>query len=146
MFPTDPNIGCTNITDSVATTRRARFCKDVVEWDGVHLVGKGAVLLRRCAPPGPSQGRLGMLLLLSIYPCSPSQRWQYISTYTQHRSRDPIETDIVEDIDNVRNGLLLHNSIHRALGEHVAFLMVCDACMMSIRSLMVLVSRCLTLP
>src|SRR5260221_151785 len=57
-----------------------------------------------------------------------------------------VETDIVEDIDNVRNGLLLHNSIHWALGEHVAFLTVCDACMMSIQSLMVLVSRRLTLP
>ena len=129
MFPTDPNIGCTNITDSVATTRRARFCKDVVEWDGVHLVGKGAVLLRRCAPPGPSQGRLGMLLLLSIYPCSPSQRRQYISTYTQRRSRDPTEADIVEDIDDVRNGLLLNKFTHAVLGEHIAFLKVCDPCM-----------------
>ena len=33
MFPTDPNIGRTNITSSVATSRRARFRDNIVERD-----------------------------------------------------------------------------------------------------------------
>ena len=61
MFPTDPNIGRTNITSSVATSRRAQFRDDILERDGrrcvlsdmpgkvceaVHLVGhrKGDVV------------------------------------------------------------------------------------------------------
>ncbi len=54
MFPTDPNIGRTNVTDSdsVATTRRVRFREDIIERDG----GLGRIrgdVLRRCAPSGP---------------------------------------------------------------------------------------------
>ncbi len=75
MFPIGPIIGRTSVpeSDSVATTRRVRFREDVAERDGVCVLsGFEPVLLRRCAPRGPSQGRLGMLLLLSIRPCSSS--------------------------------------------------------------------------
>ena len=91
IFPADPNIGRTKVTDSVAPARRARFREDVAGRDGVRLVGGDAEALRRRAPSSPSQGRLGMLLLVSICPqaCSPSQRRQCILTYTKRRSRDP---------------------------------------------------------
>ena len=40
MFPTDPNIGRTNVTDSnnIATTRRVQFSEDVIERDGVCVL------------------------------------------------------------------------------------------------------------
>jgi hypothetical protein len=46
MFPTDPNIGRKNVTDSVATTRRSRFREDVVERDGVCVLSGAG--LRYC--------------------------------------------------------------------------------------------------
>jgi HNH endonuclease len=45
-------------------------------------------------------------------------------TYTECRSRDPHENDIVTEIDSVRNGLYLHGSVHKCLGKKVAFLKV----------------------
>ncbi len=84
-----------------------------------------------------------MLLLLSISPCSPSQQGQYILIYTQHHSTGD---DIVQNIDNVQNGLLLNALTHSVLGKHVAFLKVHNAFMILNQSLMVLVSRHLTLP
>lgn len=50
---------------------------------------------------------------------------QYITTYTQRRSRDPTGGDIVQDIDSVRNGLFLNKFTNIVLGKDVAFLMVC---------------------
>jgi len=41
MFPVDPDIGRTNITSSVATTRRAQFRDDVAERDGRECVLTG---------------------------------------------------------------------------------------------------------
>lgn len=41
MFPIDPNIGCTNVTSSTATTRRAQFCSDVAMRDGKQCVFTG---------------------------------------------------------------------------------------------------------
>ncbi|KDR84566.1 hypothetical protein GALMADRAFT_206130 [Galerina marginata CBS 339.88] len=46
----------------------------------------------------------------------------YISTYTYRRSREPARGDIIEDIDTIRNGLLLFNGAHRLLGKELAFL------------------------
>lgn len=72
--------------------------------------------------------------------------WQYIETYTQRRSRDPAENDIVYKIDNVRNGILLNPVAHRNFGTNIAFLIVRNALMLLDRSLMALTSRHLTLP
>ncbi|KDR67244.1 hypothetical protein GALMADRAFT_1358553 [Galerina marginata CBS 339.88] len=46
----------------------------------------------------------------------------YITTYTQRRSRDPTGGDIVQDINDVRNGLFLNRFTHAGSGKHVAFL------------------------
>ena len=72
--------------------------------------------------------------------------WQYIETYTLHCSRDAANNDIVREIDDVRNGILLHQSAHRTLGKHIAFLVVRSALMLFDRSLVALISRHLTLP
>ncbi|TEB32766.1 hypothetical protein FA13DRAFT_1790465 [Coprinellus micaceus] len=49
---------------------------------------------------------------------------QYITTYTQCRSREPTGQDIVQDIDSVWNGLFLTKTIHASLGvRDIAFLM-----------------------
>ena len=132
MFPTDPNIGRTTITSSVATSRRARFRDDIVERDerrctlsnieeayceAVHLVahGKGDVVCYLSLPHAHTHSH-------------PSQRRQYILNYTQHRSREPNRNDILSYIDDVRNGLFLNPLTHKALGKDVAFLKVCDDC------------------
>ena len=53
--------------------------------------------------------------------------WQFIDIHTRCRSRDAANNDIVGDIDNVRNGFLLHQSARRALGKYIAFLVVCSS-------------------
>ncbi|KDR77129.1 hypothetical protein GALMADRAFT_1327451 [Galerina marginata CBS 339.88] len=106
MFPVDPNIGRTNITSSVATSRRAQFHSAAAMRDG-----------NRCVLTGIDEDVCDAVHLLAH-----SKGDTYISTYTQRRSRDPARADIVQDIDSVRNGLLLNNYSHRGLGRHIAFL------------------------
>lgn len=48
-----------------------------------------------------------------------------ISRNSPHRRRDSSgDDDLVRDIDDVRNGLFLQASLHRVLGNHLAFLKV----------------------
>ncbi|KAI9462317.1 hypothetical protein BJY52DRAFT_1415142 [Lactarius psammicola] len=42
---------------------------------------------------------------------------EYISTHTQHRSRDTNGGDIIKDIDSIRNGLFLNKIVHERLDE-----------------------------
>jgi hypothetical protein len=58
-------------------------------------------------------------MLLVALPLFSLTLWQYIETYTQHRSRDPARDDIVRKIDNIRNGTLLN----KALSRHLNFAM-----------------------
>ncbi|KAF8912190.1 hypothetical protein CPB84DRAFT_1902336 [Gymnopilus junonius] len=84
-----------------------RVQEEVVERDG-----------KNCALTGDDEALCDAVHLLAH-----SKGDTYISTYTHRRSRDPAGTDIVEDIDDVRNGLVLTNAIHRLLGKDIAFLM-----------------------
>ncbi len=85
-------------------------------------------------------------MLLVAQPLFSLTVWQYIETYTQHRSRDPAGDDIVREIDDIRNGILLNVIAHRQFGKRFAFLMVRNALMLLKWSLMALISRHLTLP
>jgi hypothetical protein len=124
MFPVDPNIGRTNVTSSCATTQRAEFNEEVANRDG-----------RTCALTGIEAMYCDAVHLLAhskgdtvCYSYSQSvltHHLQYITTYTQRRSRDRTGGDIVQDIDNIRNGLFLNRFTHTALGKNIAFLMVC---------------------
>ncbi|TFK23859.1 hypothetical protein FA15DRAFT_670067 [Coprinopsis marcescibilis] len=107
MFPADPNSERTNITSSVATTRRAHFRGDVERRDGGTCVLTNAIP-RYCD---------------AVHLLAHSKGDAYITTYTQRRSRDPAGEDIVLDIDSVRNGLFLNKFTHVALGSDLAFLM-----------------------
>ena len=54
-----------------------------------------------------------------------SHWWQYIKTFTTRRRRlGDSDSSIVTSIDDVRNGLLVHPTIHRTLGRSIAFLKV----------------------
>ena len=95
MFPVDPNIGRTHVTFTCATTRRAGFSNEVAEWDGQMCV----------------------LTSMRALFCD--------AVHTQRRSRDRTGSDIVQDIDSIRNGLFLNTLTHIVLGKDVAFLIVC---------------------
>ncbi len=129
MFPTDPNIRCTNVTDSdsVVTTQRIRFHEDIVEWDGVCILAGLEVMFCDAVHLLAHNKGDSYVTILSISPCSPLQWWQYISTYTQHCSWDPTGGDIVQNIDNVQKGFLLNALTHSVLSKHVAFLKVHNA-------------------
>ncbi len=85
-------------------------------------------------------------MLLVALPLFSLTVWQYIETYTQHRSRDPARGDLVREIDDIRNGMLLNPIAHRQFGKRIAFLVVRDALMLLKWSLMALISRHLILP
>ncbi|KAF8889519.1 hypothetical protein CPB84DRAFT_1837553 [Gymnopilus junonius] len=106
MFPVDPNMTRTNVTSSDATTRRAQFRSDIAERDGNECV----------------LSRFRGVYCDAVHLLAHSKGDTYISTYTQHRSRDPAGSDLVQDIDSVRNGLFLNKVAHVAVGEDVAFL------------------------
>ncbi|KAF8954988.1 hypothetical protein BDZ97DRAFT_1861946 [Flammula alnicola] len=106
MYPLDPNIERTSVTSSVAPTRRAQFRSDTAERDG-----------NRCVLTGMRE-----LFCDAVHLLAHSKGDTYISTYTQRRSRDPNGGDLVQDIDSVRNGLLLNKFTHVGVGQHVAFL------------------------
>lgn len=122
IFPADLDIGRTNVTSSVATSRRARFRDDA------HSKGDAVCYLS---------------LLTSLS----SWKWRrYILNYTQHRSRGPERNDILSEINSVRNGLFLNPFTHKLLGTDVAFLKVCDDCMMPNQGLITPMIRPPTLP
>jgi len=107
MFPLDPDMGHTNVTASVATTRREKFCDEVAVRDG-----------RQCVLT-----RLEYVSCDAVHLLAHNKGHMYISTYTQRRSRDPTRGDIIQDINDVRNGLFLNAVSHRSLGKDFAFLM-----------------------
>ncbi|TFK17750.1 hypothetical protein FA15DRAFT_689918 [Coprinopsis marcescibilis] len=109
MSPADPNNvrTMTDITSSVATVRRFQFHKEVAERDG------DACVLTNANPDYCD----------AVHLLPHSKGDAYITTYTQRRSRDPTGTDIVQDINSIRNGLFLNALTHRALGTNIAFLM-----------------------
>ncbi|KAJ2917894.1 hypothetical protein MD484_g2508, partial [Candolleomyces efflorescens] len=106
MFPTDPKIGHTSVTSSVATSRRSQFRTEVEKRDG-----------GRCTLSGIDHEGCDAAHLLPH-----SKGNSYIFTYTQRRSRDPSASDVVADIDSVRNGLFLNKLTHCGLRRHIAFL------------------------
>jgi hypothetical protein len=80
----------------------------------MYLNEHASEVMRRCASSGHSKGDA------VCYSCSQSvlaHHLQYIMTYTQRRSRDRPGADIVQDIDNVRNGLFLNQLTHVVLGK-----------------------------
>ncbi|KAI0256499.1 hypothetical protein BJV78DRAFT_1081731, partial [Lactifluus subvellereus] len=108
MFPLDPNLANTRtVTSSRTNTRRDDFRADVEERDGRSCVVTGAPHI--------------MCDAAHLLPHSKGDT--YIETFTSHRHRDSSgDDDIVEDIDDVRNGLFLNKGIHCVLGRYVAFL------------------------
>ncbi|KAF8954832.1 hypothetical protein BDZ97DRAFT_1942203 [Flammula alnicola] len=107
MFPVDPNIERTDVTSSVHTNRRDQFRTEISERDGKHCILTG----------------FGEMYCDAVHFLPHSKGDMYISTYTQHRSRDHTRSDIIQEIDSIRNGLFLNSSAHRALGKDLAFLM-----------------------
>ncbi|KAF8958160.1 hypothetical protein BDZ97DRAFT_2061824 [Flammula alnicola] len=93
MFPADPNIGRTFVTS-------------IAERDG-----------NKCLLTG-----FGAKACDAVHLLPHSKGDTYISTYTQHRSRDDARHDIIQNINSARNGLFLNVVVHRVFGEDVAFL------------------------
>lgn len=131
IFPVDPNIAHSNITSSCSSTQRAGFHDKVAERDKWQCVLTGfpqirceaAHLLPHSKGDNVSQSYSHLISL--------TWQWsQYISMYTQHRSRDPTRNDVVQNINSVQNGLFLNKFTHPVVGQHVGFLVVCDTCMM----------------
>ncbi|PPQ85754.1 hypothetical protein CVT25_003071 [Psilocybe cyanescens] len=106
MFPVDPNIANTSVTSSVATTRRAQLRSKAAVRDG-----------NRCVLSGMPE-----IFCDAVHLLAHSKGDIYISIYTQRRSRDPARDDVIQDIDSIRNGLLLNKLTHLGVGEHIAFL------------------------
>jgi hypothetical protein len=124
MFPVDPNIGSTNVTSTCATTRRAEFTDEVARRDGRTRV-LTSLQARLCDAVHFLAHSKGDTVCYSYSQSVLTHHLQYITTYTQSRSRDRTGGDIVQDIDNVRNGLFLDKFTHTVVGKDVAFLMVC---------------------
>ncbi|KAF8970114.1 hypothetical protein BDZ97DRAFT_1754124 [Flammula alnicola] len=100
IFPVDPQIVRTSITSSsVHTPRRDDFREEVSERDG-----------KRCILTGFRDMYCDAVHLLAH------------SQGDTHRSRDSARGDIIEDIDDIRNGLFLNKLLHVAFGKDLAFL------------------------
>ncbi|KAF8070033.1 hypothetical protein FPV67DRAFT_1447890 [Lyophyllum atratum] len=110
MFPVACKMSCTSTTSSVATSRRTRFRFSTADRDG-----------NRCVLTEVDESICDAVHLLA-HNKGDTQRRQYISTYTECRSRDPAGDDIIRNIDSTRNGLFLNKLIHVNMGKHVAFL------------------------
>ena len=130
MSPVDPKTVRTKVTSSITTFRSSRFRSDLADRDGNRcvLTEMDALSCDAVHLLPKSKGDTVCLLLLSFHRCSPSQWRQYISIYTERRSRDPAGGDLIQDIDNVRNGLFLNKLTHVGVGEDVAFLPVRSTC------------------
>ena len=124
MFPVDPNIGRTNVTSTCATTRRAEFNEEVANRDG-RTCTLTSIEAMYCDAVHLLAHSKGDTVCCSYCRSVLTHHLQYITTYTQRRSRDRTGGDIIQDIDNIRNGLFLNKLTHTALDKHVAFLMVC---------------------
>ncbi|PPQ72951.1 hypothetical protein CVT26_014525, partial [Gymnopilus dilepis] len=105
-FPVGPNIARTNVSSSDASSRRVHFRYNVAERDG-----------HQCVLSGEEEEFCHAAHLLTH-----SKGDAYISTYSRRRSRDPSGGDVIDEIDSVKNGLLLNFFTHKGLGKHVAFL------------------------
>ncbi|KAF8882623.1 hypothetical protein CPB84DRAFT_1686627, partial [Gymnopilus junonius] len=110
MFPIDPRVDRTHVTLSsssrVNITRRDEFRKEIAERDGKTWVLTG--------------DDEELFDAVHLVPCSRVD-W-YISTYTRHRSQGPAGSDMIENINDVRSGLILTNAVHRLLSKDVTFL------------------------
>ncbi|KAK2466549.1 hypothetical protein APHAL10511_001411 [Amanita phalloides] len=106
MFPIDPHLVRSDITSSVHTTRRTQLRGELLRRD------RG-----QCVLTMHEGNECDAAHLLTR-----SKGDEYISSYTRRRSRDPTGNDIVQDIDNIRNALLLNKITHVNLGKNVAFL------------------------
>ncbi|KAF9498838.1 hypothetical protein BDN71DRAFT_1442797 [Pleurotus eryngii] len=104
MFPIDPGFLHERITSSVLTARRAGFREDVLRRDG-NLCVVSQVPGSYCDAAHLSAHAKGD---------------KYIQVNTQRRARS--EAEYIANVDDLRNGLLLHPFIHRGLGKNVAFL------------------------
>ncbi|KAG6810064.1 hypothetical protein H0H92_013520 [Tricholoma furcatifolium] len=112
MFPVDPDVERTSIPTSISPPRNAEFHNGVAERDG-----------SKCVLTGYPQEVCDAVHLVAH-----SKGDEYIADYTRRRSREPTGGDIIQDIDSVRNGLLLNAFTHRSLGTNVAFLTACTTC------------------
>ncbi|KDR76447.1 hypothetical protein GALMADRAFT_446224 [Galerina marginata CBS 339.88] len=106
IFPVDPKIARTTTTSSVATSRRVNFRSDAADRDG-----------SRCVLTG-----IFHVVCDAVHLLAHSKGDAYISTFAEHRSRDPARGDLIQEIDSVRNGIFLNKLTHAVLGTHVAFL------------------------
>ncbi|KAI0294650.1 hypothetical protein B0F90DRAFT_1755259 [Multifurca ochricompacta] len=107
MLPIDPEprLINTNVTSSVATTRQQYFHDSLVLRDG------------SCVLTGCSK-----LLCDGAHLISHCKGDMYIKNLTRRRSRGDDHVDIVETIDDTRNGILLNKLTHLVLGKDVAFI------------------------
>ncbi|KAG9310088.1 hypothetical protein JVU11DRAFT_9697 [Chiua virens] len=104
MFPIDLDIGSPAVTSTSLSTRRVEFRNKVMERDGACvLTGAGLHSCQAALLVAHAKGN------------------DYIANYTRHRSR--VENDVIEDIDDVRNGILINSTAHHSFGRHTAFLM-----------------------
>ncbi|KAF9476146.1 hypothetical protein BDN70DRAFT_995893 [Pholiota conissans] len=107
MFSADPGLVRTHITSSVSSIQRDHFRENVLRRDGSSCVLNG----------------WGADLCEAVHLIAHSKDDAYIATYSKSHSREPAGDDIIESIDDVRNGLLLNRLVHPLLGKGFAFLM-----------------------
>ncbi|PPQ69501.1 LOW QUALITY PROTEIN: hypothetical protein CVT26_002847 [Gymnopilus dilepis] len=107
MFPVDSDDDRrTSLSSSAPSTRMEQFFSDVGERDG-----------HRCVLTGAPE-----FLCDAVHLLAHNKGDEYISRYTQRRTRDHAGGDVVEEINSVRNGLMLNGNAHRILGSSLAFL------------------------
>ncbi|KAF4563930.1 hypothetical protein EYR36_003175 [Pleurotus pulmonarius] len=104
MFPIDPDFLRERITSSVVTARCAGFREEVVKRD------------RNSCVVSHAPGAYCDAAHLSAH----AKGDMYIRVNTQRRARSA--ADHIANVDDLRNGLLLHPFIHQGLGKNVAFL------------------------
>ncbi|KAG9317930.1 hypothetical protein JVU11DRAFT_2163 [Chiua virens] len=73
----------------------------------------------------------GMLTVEAAHLLRHSKGDDYIAQYTSRQSRDRAGTDLVNEIDSVRNGILLNRIAHPNFGKHFAFLVTPNFAMTS---------------
>ncbi|KAF9473591.1 hypothetical protein BDN70DRAFT_885678 [Pholiota conissans] len=100
MFPIDPNFDRTTLTSSTHTERYHPFVETVRKRDTSCIFTNAAAEYCDAA-----------------HIIAHSKGDQYINTFTERRSRDPEQRDVINSRSDVRNGLLMSPLLHRMLGD-----------------------------
>ncbi|KAG9307945.1 hypothetical protein JVU11DRAFT_12820 [Chiua virens] len=112
MVPIDLDMEKRTRYTSVASFGRSSFGRQVRDRDGTCVL-------------------TGMRTIEAAHLLQHSKGDGYIAQFTSHRSRDRAGTDLVNEIDSVRNGILLSPTGHANFGKNFAFLVTPNFAMTS---------------